>query len=299
MSGARSEAEIGAAFLAACHDELGALKPGNVHVHAAGHGMTAETFERAAAAAAPLIARRGLTIGRCILAATEASVAATGLNTNLGIVLLSAPLAKAAAETDVTMGLRRRLAVILSELTVEDARDAFAAIRLANPAGLGNPEKGDVANVGDPGMTLLAAMQLAAEDDRIARAYVTAFEDIFDVALPSFQHAETRAERRDLAISELHMALLAAFPDTHISRKWGTKIALEVQEEARRLNGLRPGDYGADSLAALARFDHQLKERRINPGTTADFVVATLFVSRLLGRGAPAGTSQKPASGAT
>ena len=38
------------AYLEACALELRALKPGNVHVHAAGHGMTAADFERSAAA---------------------------------------------------------------------------------------------------------------------------------------------------------------------------------------------------------------------------------------------------------
>ena len=94
------------AFRAACHAELQALKPGNVHIHSAGHGMEIAHFERAAAAAAPFIADPSLSVGKRILRATEASFAATGLNTNLGIVLLCAPLAKAAAETDVGMGLQ-------------------------------------------------------------------------------------------------------------------------------------------------------------------------------------------------
>jgi len=95
------------------------------------------------------------------------------------------------------------------------------------------------------------------------------------------------------------MVLLATFPDTHIARKWGGEIARDVQEEARRLNALYPDGYEPQTESALARFDHQLKERKINPGTTADFVVATLFVGRLSARGGPARTSQKPESGAT
>ena len=40
-------------FLAACRAELDALKPGNVHVHAGGHGMEVAQFEAAPPAAAP------------------------------------------------------------------------------------------------------------------------------------------------------------------------------------------------------------------------------------------------------
>lgn len=272
--------DIQSAFLAACHAELSALKPGNVHIHAGGHGMDIEHFKRAAAAAAPFIADPALTVGKRILRATEASFGVTGLNTNLGIVLLCAPLAKAAAETDATTGLRRRLAVILGALTTDDADDAFAAIRLANPAGLGKVDHGDV-SMSNPRFTLIEAMHIAKDRDRIANAYVTAYEDIFDFALPLLSDTRQLAERDDLAISTLHMALLAEFPDSHISRKFGPQTALEVRDEAR---GLKPAWWPSvtrNSLIKLDKFDSDLKSRGLNPGTTADFVVATLFTALL------------------
>jgi triphosphoribosyl-dephospho-CoA synthase len=272
--------DIEAAFLGACHAELSALKPGNVHKFAAGHGMEIAHFERAAAAAAPSIAEPSLSVGKRILHATQASFAATGVNTNLGIVLLCAPLGKAAAETDAGMGLRRRLAVILSMLDEDDTDDAFAAIRIANPAGLGSVEKGDVA-LSHPRMTLIAAMHLAKERDRIANAYVTAYEDVFDFALPALETARNSAQRKDLAITALHMALLAEFPDSHIARKFGSDAARSVQEEARRLSPHWKSEISTKSFNVLKEFDADLKARGLNPGTTADFVVTTLFTSDL------------------
>jgi len=274
------------AFLAACHAELSALKPGNVHIHAAGHGMDIEHFKRAAAAAAPFIADPALTVGKRILRATEASFGVTGLNTNLGIVLLCAPLAKAAAETDPTMGLRRRLAVILGTLTKDDADDAFAAIVLANPAGLGKVEHGDVRQSG-PRLTLIEAMYMAKDRDRIANAYVTAYEDIFDFALPALSDARTRAENDDLATTTLHMTLLAAFPDSHIGRKFGMEAAQMVQHEASTLKPYWSPVATDNHLAKLAEFDSSLKARGLNPGTTADFVVATVFTALLSRRKVP------------
>jgi triphosphoribosyl-dephospho-CoA synthase len=272
--------DIEAAFLAACHAELDALKPGNVHKFAAGHGMEITHFERAAAAAAPCIADPEFSVGKRILRATQASFAATGVNTNLGIVLLCAPLAKAASETDVGTGLRRRLAVILSMLDENDADDAFAAIRLANPAGLGSVEKGDVSR-SNPRMTLIEAMHLAKDRDRIANAYVTAYEDVFDFALPTLEEARHHAEREDLAVTALHMALLGEFPDSHIARKYGPDTARAVQEEARRLSPHLKPEIGHKSFNVLKEFDADLKARGLNPGTTADFVVTTLFTSDL------------------
>lgn len=286
MRTALASADIAAAFEAACRDELQALKPGNVHIHSAGHGMDVATFHRAAHAASPFIADPALTVGQRIYRATKASFEATSLNANLGIVLLCAPLAKAAGEIDITTGLRRCLATILSSLDESDADDAFAAIRLANPAGLGKVDKGDV-TYSNPRMTLLEAMGLAAERDRIARAYVTVYEDIFDVALPALEEAFALAATRDLATSTLHMKLLATFPDSHIARKWGPETAAEVQERAGDLSRYWSPAVTLKSLERLKEFDAQLKDKNLNPGTTADFVVATLFTHRLQQRKQP------------
>ncbi len=286
MQAPLTRGEIEAAFIAACDGELSALKPGNVHRFSAGHGMDVSFFERAAVAAAPHIANPDLSVGQRILQATEASVAATGVNTNLGIVLLAAPLASAAAQTDIGTGLRRRLAVILSLLTKDDARDAFAAIRIANPAGLGQVADGDVSQSG-PDMTLIQAMGLAADRDRIAQAYVTAYEDIFDVALPIYHQALTIATTPDLAVTTLHMALLSKYPDSHIARKWGLAQAEHVRDQAQALARLWQPVAVARSRLGLLDFDADLKARGLNPGTTADLVVATLFASHVSRRKQP------------
>jgi triphosphoribosyl-dephospho-CoA synthase len=283
MTTALNPEQISSAFLAACRAELDALKPGNVHRHSAGHGMDVAHFERAAEAAAGPIADPSLSVGKRILRATEASVAATGLNTNLGIVLLCAPLAKAATETTFAIGLRRRLDMILAALDEQDATDAFAAIRIANPAGLGQVDEGDVRDNPDR-LTLIKAMYLAAERDRIANAYVTAYSDIFDFALPVFQDARRVAIDSDLAVTTLHMSLLAEFPDTHISRKYGAAAAEEIREEARALKAYWSPVASAKSMAPLIEFDAKMKTKGRNPGTTADFVVATLFVAGLIGQ---------------
>jgi triphosphoribosyl-dephospho-CoA synthase len=284
MNGPRDAAEISAAFLYACNTELEALKPGNVHRHSAGHGMEVFHFEQAATAAAGPIAEAGASVGKRVLRATEASVAAAGLNTNLGIVLLCAPLAKAANETTFDVGLRRRLDVILSSLDEDDAADTFAAIRIANPAGMGKVEQGDLHSP-PKRLTLLAAMRLAAERDRIANAYISAYTDVFDFALPIFQDARALADHDwTLAVTTLHMALLAEFADTHIARKFGAEIAEKVRDDARVLRPQWAPIATAKSLPALQKFDAKLKHEGLNPGTTADFVVTTLFAERLMDR---------------
>lgn len=88
--------DIAEAYVSACHDELRALKPGNVHDFADGHRMAVAQFETSAAASAGPLTSPGASVGERILGAIEATRAAVGVNTNLGIVLLSAPLAMAA-----------------------------------------------------------------------------------------------------------------------------------------------------------------------------------------------------------
>jgi triphosphoribosyl-dephospho-CoA synthase len=267
---------VEAAFLEACRDELRALKPGNVHIFAAGHGMETKHFEDAAKAAAPWVARDAGSLGKRILEAVEASFAVANCNTNLGILLLCVPLAVAAEQRSGPQDLRQRLASVLRGLDRNDASDVFRAIVKANPAGLGEVDNGDVASA--PGMTLREAMHLAADRDRIARAYVTDFDDIFEFGLPKLKAARGETPSGDVAITALHMEYLATFTDSHIVRKFGTDTAEYVRAEAKKYAHFWRNDDRSELLA----FDRSLKQRGLNPGTTADFVVATLYADKLI-----------------
>jgi triphosphoribosyl-dephospho-CoA synthase len=283
MSGL-TQNEVGALFIAACRAELEALKPGNVHVHSAGHGMEAEQFAASARAAAPWIANASMAVGERIYRAVEASLAAAECNTNLGILLLAGPLA-AAAEKDKPAGLRDRLKDVLAATDDADAACVFDAIRLASPGGLGSVPDQDVASA--PTVGLRKAMSLAAERDRIAQAYVNDFAEVFEFGLPKFELICRQAADRSFAVTTLHMAYLSAFADSHIARKFGGSIAEEVRAAALGLKSHWQPVVRADALGDLERFDAELKARQLNPGTTADFVVTTLFAADICDRLSP------------
>lgn len=283
MTALLTETEIRNAFLDACRAELQAIKAGNVHVHAAGHDMEVAQFEAAAEAAAPHIGNANLHVGERIRLAVEASFAAAGCNTNLGIVLLCAPLAAAAEAPIATTNLATRLSLILTTLGQQDAAEVYRAIAHANPGGLGKVETEDVAAA--PAVTLLQAMDLAKDRDRIANAYVTNFADIFDFALPCLAAARREERSEENAIASLHMSLLAKFPDSHIARKYGPVRAEEIRAAAAVI---RPRVFpltSRDARDRLLAFDASLKTERVNPGTTADFVVASLFTDTIIRRG--------------
>ena len=272
-------ARIAAAFVAACRDELEAPKPGNVHVFADGHRMTAAEFERSAQAAAGPLTATGARVGLRILRAVEATRAAVGTNTNLGIILLCAPLAAAAEHEPAD--LRGALAKVLENLDVADADLAFRAITLASPAGLGQVEHHDVRAPAT--VTLAAAMAAAAGRDRIARQFSTGFADIFDRGIARRDAAAARWADPRWATVAVYLGFLGDFPDSHIMRKYDAAVAEDVRRTARLFERRLDCEEPEGLLADLLDWDRSLKQRALNPGTSADLTVATLFAHRLRG----------------
>jgi triphosphoribosyl-dephospho-CoA synthase len=269
------------AFLAACTLDVQARKPGNVSLASPGHGMEAAQFLASAAAAAAPIAASGASVGERIEAAVRASWDAAGCNTNLGIVLLCAPLLAAFERCPAPCtaeALRCALHHVLQSLTVQDAAAAFRAIALANPGGLGRAPQEDVANA--PSVDLRAAMALAADRDRIAWQYTHAFADVFDAGLPAFVAAASATRAMQAAFLEF----VAALPDSHIVRKHGTAMAqCVIGEAAQWRTRARRGDE-LDRDPAFAHWDEDLKARGLNPGTSADLCVAVALVAAWVAR---------------
>lgn len=274
--------DLAAAYRQACLAELQALKPGNVHVFADIGETKVADFAASAELSAPSIGRPGASVGARILGAIAATHRAIGWNTNLGIVLLCAPLAAAAEQGGV---LRANLAVILAALDRQDAADAFEAIRLASPGGLGRADRHDV--VAPPTVTLRQAMAEAVDRDRIARAYLSDFEDVFSTGLPALEAAQAAGLEGPWRTTALFMAFLSRFPDTHIARRFGPEQAEAVRARAAAIIETEPP--GPASSATLLAFDAELKKGGLNPGTSADFTVATLFAAAIMRQPAATG----------
>ena len=109
--------------------EIKAFKPGNVSIYSAGHGMCYGDFATSADCIAPILAQAGLSVGERILSSVQATRQAVDCNTNLGIVLLFAPLChsylRGAGE------LQKNLKLTLKRLTVNDFQQVFKAIQVA------------------------------------------------------------------------------------------------------------------------------------------------------------------------
>jgi triphosphoribosyl-dephospho-CoA synthase len=267
---------IAAAAQLACLLEVSAPKPGNVSPGRDFHDTRYEDFLASAIAIGPAFSEAGeRPLGTTIRRAVEDTARWSRRNTNLGIILLLAPLATAACLPSGT--LRERLRRVLADTTVADAEETYAAIRRARPGGLGQSPSEDVAR--PPTVTLRQAMRLAAERDTVAREYVTDFAVTFDVGAPAIRAARSAGLTWRDATVEGYLALLAAVPDTHVARKLGFDEATRISGLARAVvdaGGVRTGA----GRAALASLDTELRDAKNsrNPGTTADLTCGALFV---------------------
>jgi triphosphoribosyl-dephospho-CoA synthase len=259
----------------ACLVEAAAPKPGNVSPGRPFRDMRFEDFVASALAIGPVLARadRG-TLGEGVRLAVEATRRRTAANTNLGIILLFVPLARAALRQ--ASPLRSGLVAELASTTVADAEAVYEAIRLARPGALGTVATADLA--ARPTVTLREAMGLARGRDQVAAEYVTDFATTFGVTVPALQHARSEGLDWAEAAVEAYLTLLARMPDTLIARKLGPAAAEAVRREAAMVveaGGIRQ----AAGRAALTEFDGRLRDPQNsrNPGTTADLVAAGLF----------------------
>lgn len=270
-----TQLSIGTCATLACLLEVTAPKVGNVHRSADFEDLTFTDFTVSAALVGPILEQvRELGVGKTILEAVTATQRTVGTNTNLGILLLIAPLAAVPRNQSIEHGI----AGVLDSLSADDAAHVYEAIRAARPGGLGTAPRMDIA--GPAPMSLLEAMSAAADRDLVARQYSSRFADVLRRVVPWL--VETRGTGASLTQAIIHtqIRLLAAEPDSLILRKCGLEVAQQAQQIASM--ALEAGGYDDENyLAVLADLDFWMRcdGHRRNPGTTADLIAAGLFVA--------------------
>ena len=266
--------DVGLCTQLACVWEATARKAGNVHRLADFEDVTYPDFLLSAAAIAPVLATaRKRRVGATVLECIRATRRVVGTNTNLGIVLLLAPLAAVPEDTELHPGVAR----VLADLDVQDSHCVFEAIRLAQPGGLGSAAAEDVR--AEPTLPLRDVMALAADRDLVARQYENEFNEVFLDGVPRLRRELEGAGSLEAAIIRTHLHLMRRHPDTLIARKrgvveaneasWRAGVVLETGWPTRR-----------QGYADFLQFDDWLRDlgHQRNPGATADLVTACLFV---------------------
>jgi triphosphoribosyl-dephospho-CoA synthase len=260
----------------ACEIELQAFKPGNVSVYADGHDMTVADFRISAQVSAVPLCNPDYSLGEKIFYAVKATLEAVGCNTNLGIILLCAPMIQAVSQGFSGLTLRQVLSRVLAATTIEDAEWVFKAITLASPGGLGSSDEQDV--TAKASVTLTEAMKIASSKDRIALQYITDYKDVFDFAVLRYNSCFDLWGAHNWAAVAVYTGLLSQFPDSHVERKYGERYSELVTTHMAMLDAALLETSEPEQIKPLLyRIDQAFKCQGINPGTTADLTVATVL----------------------
>jgi triphosphoribosyl-dephospho-CoA synthase len=214
-------------------------------------------------------------VGRAVYEAIAGTRRVVSTNTNLGMVLLIAPLAAVPPEQPLSTW---RVGNVLQNMTSEDCRLVYEAIALARPGGLGQVESMDVA--AEPPASLLAAMQAAAGRDQVAQEYATNFSYVLETLLPQLVEGRARGWSLTDSVIHTHVTSIARRGDSLISRKGGEALSARAAEIAAQV--LKAGQPGEEAYyESLADFDFWLRSdgNRRNPGATADLIAAALFAA--------------------
>ncbi|WP_438970604.1 triphosphoribosyl-dephospho-CoA synthase [Methylophaga sp.] len=272
-----SESEIKDAVFWACEQEVLAPKPGNVNCFSDGHNMAIDDFINSARAIAPVMAKPNLLVGERILQSIKATRNVVNCNTNLGIVLLFAPLCTAIERCEDFSELEETLQQVLSSLTIDDAKKCYQAIRMADAGGMGKNDQQDISQ--EPTVTLLETMKIAQKRDQIALQYTSNFNTLWEIGLPALTSALNSGESVEWATGLAYLKLLSNAPDSLVCRKHSVELANSVTEKAKQLVFQMNKNSTLDAyITELTAWDKELKQKAINPGTSADLVATTLLI---------------------
>jgi triphosphoribosyl-dephospho-CoA synthase len=271
----------GSAELAMLLEVSATPKPGNVDRIHDFEDVTYEHFLGSSVGLFPAFrkaASKEHNVGDLILNAVQASATwQRAGNCHFGAILLLIPLCAAASRSSTIPQLKANVKKIVESTTTIDAIRFYESFRSVNVRvqekhylDVNDPES--VRNIQKQKLTLLDVMEISSSNDTIAKEWIEGFPRTFHGA-ELFRRFEESGHGLNKSIVCLFLSLLSEAPDTLVAKKFGIGIALEVSAKATQ--ALKNGN--------IEDFDKELIARRINPGTTADLVIGSLFVTLLGG----------------
>ena len=267
------------AYFFACKKDIEVLKPGNVSLKSPHHDTSAHDYIESSIYSSHHLFNINYSLGERVFNSVKATKKIVKTNTNLGIILLCAPIIHSLINYD-NVSIRDSLETSINQSNGDDTLLISESINLAKPGGLGKSMKYDTKSL--PKINLMKIMQYSSKYDRISYQYAHKFTDIFDFIVPciKFHRKYSRSYEHSLALTFLE--ILSKIPDSHISRKFGDKISKKTSNEANDLLKILDKDDSWDLASKhLKSLDYEYKKKGINPGTTADLLVAGLMVYKI------------------
>lgn len=266
------------AVLAMALEVSGTPKPGNIDRDHDYSDTKYEDFIAAAIGVYPVMERasRSDGIGQLILDACEESTSwQPGGNTHFGAYILLFPLIKAASSG--IHDLQNTAINIVKETTVDDAVQFYRAfgkvqVKMKGSDDLDVSDDKSLEEIRQRGLTLYGIMDISSKNDMVAREWTNGFSR-------SFKAADLISERRltgtlNDAVVLTYLDLLADEPDTFVSKKYDMAKAIYVQGLAIDVQERR---------MTLKELSNRLYREKINPGSTADIIIAGIFIALLRG----------------
>ncbi len=277
-----SETQVKIAFEYACKLDAFSIKPGNVFINNPAYGMTHTDFLRSSIACSEIICQKNLDIGIKTYECVKSSIDLVGCNTNLGIILLCVPIVQALFIDNNHRFSQNNLKYVIQSIDRKQTKYIYEAINLAKAGGMGKKDIYDLNDSKNKDFTLLEAMKYASTYDYIANEYCNNFDNIINIISINWRNYLKYMSDAEAATTATFLNLIKSVPDTLIARKFGKSKAIEVSERFIQI---------ADEYCSLKNpkklnkmlllLDSELKIQELNPGTTADVVVAGIFLSCL------------------
>lgn len=222
-------------------------------------------------------------LGKYILEAVAETDRWIKNNTNLGIMMMTIPIAVAAAISDDFNAIRPNVVKLMANTSVDDACDLYDAINIADAGGMGDQDEYDVASdnakneLRQNNQTMYDVLKISAPWDMLGREMTSDMPVVFEMGFPTYNELIKEKSLNDACVLTF-LTILSQVPDTLISRKYGEDDALKVSMMTRDLLNLKDeSDFGEK----VKEFDEYLYKNDYNPGTTADLTAASIFVSYL------------------
>ncbi|WP_407453070.1 triphosphoribosyl-dephospho-CoA synthase [Methanobrevibacter sp.] len=278
------------AQIASALEVSGYPKPGNVHRTRDYSDMVFEDFVISGIVIGDAI-REACTdvdvenpkLGKYILQAVAETDKWIKNNTNLGIVMMTTPIAVAAAISDSFDEIRENVKLLMGNTSVDDACDLYDAINIADAGGMGDQDEYDVASdnakneLRENNQTMYDVLKISAPWDMLAHEMTSDMPAVFEIGYPTYYKLVQEKSKNEACVLTF-LTILSQVPDTLISRKYGSDEALKISMMTRDLLNLKDeSDFGE----RLKEFDDFLFKNKYNPGTTADLTAASIFVSYL------------------